>query len=185
MYYILFMGSIVCFKGRNLTMDYWVFMDTTRFLPNCFSENQHNIHPVHFPRYSWQCLCLYHMQAEYYRLPELVKVLKQTSGHKVLAPISSSNSLNKSLSGTELCDRGGTITVGYRGTFAFGRDGLADVKFRKIVRLLVCGKVWMIQVCLDQVRSVLPALELPLLDCSHRHRCVNGWGGGGTPNTAN
>ena len=110
-----------------------------------FSENQHIIHPVHFPRYSWQCLCLYHMQAEYYRLPELVKVLKQTSGHKVLAPISSSNSLNKSLSGTELCDRGGTITVGYRGTFAFGRDGLADVKFRKIVRLLVCGKVWMIR----------------------------------------
>ena len=141
------MGSIVCFKGRNLTMDYCVFMDTTRFLPYCFSENQHNnhIHPVHFPRYSWQCLCLYHMQAEYYRLPELVKVLKQTSGHKVLAPISSSNSLSKSLSGTELCDRGGTITVGYRGTFAFGRDGLADVKFRKIVRLLVCGKVWMIR----------------------------------------
>lgn len=35
----------------------------------------------------------------------------------------------------------GFITVGYRGSFAFGRDGLADVKFRKISRILVCGKV--------------------------------------------
>ncbi|GFN94258.1 BTB/POZ domain-containing protein kctd12 [Plakobranchus ocellatus] len=39
-------------------------------------------------------------------------------------------------------DRGpGYITVGYRGTFAFGRDGLADVKFRKMSRIIVCGKV--------------------------------------------
>lgn len=36
---------------------------------------------------------------------------------------------------------GGFITLGYRGTFAFGRDGQADVKFRKLHRILVCGKV--------------------------------------------
>lgn len=35
----------------------------------------------------------------------------------------------------------GCITVGYRGSFQFGRDGLADVKFRKISRILVCGRV--------------------------------------------
>lgn len=35
----------------------------------------------------------------------------------------------------------GCITVGYRGSFQFGRDGLADVKFRKLSRILVCGKV--------------------------------------------
>ncbi|KAL1455300.1 hypothetical protein WDU94_009403 [Cyamophila willieti] len=35
----------------------------------------------------------------------------------------------------------GYITIGYRGSFAFGRDGLADVKFRKITRILVCGRV--------------------------------------------
>ncbi|ELU12980.1 hypothetical protein CAPTEDRAFT_134287 [Capitella teleta] len=35
----------------------------------------------------------------------------------------------------------GSILVGYRGTFAFGRDGLADVKFRKLGRLLVCGRI--------------------------------------------
>lgn len=35
----------------------------------------------------------------------------------------------------------GVITVGYRGSFQFGKDGLADVKFRKLSRILVCGKV--------------------------------------------
>ncbi|ODN01363.1 BTB/POZ domain-containing protein KCTD12 [Orchesella cincta] len=35
----------------------------------------------------------------------------------------------------------GYITVGYRGTFAFGRDGMSDVKFRKLARIIVCGRV--------------------------------------------
>lgn len=35
----------------------------------------------------------------------------------------------------------GSITVGYRGSFQFGRDGLADVKFRKLSRILVSGRV--------------------------------------------
>lgn len=44
--------------------------------------------------------------------------------------------------GTAAKDRqAGFITVGYRGSFAFGRDGLADVKFRKLSRILVCGRV--------------------------------------------
>lgn len=35
----------------------------------------------------------------------------------------------------------GCITVGYRGSFQFGKDGLADVKFRKLSRILVSGRV--------------------------------------------
>lgn len=35
----------------------------------------------------------------------------------------------------------GVILIGYRGSFAFGRDGLADVKFRKLSRILVCGRI--------------------------------------------
>ncbi|XP_073815887.1 BTB/POZ domain-containing protein Ktl [Musca autumnalis] len=35
----------------------------------------------------------------------------------------------------------GAITLGYRGSFQFGKDGLADVKFRKLSRILVCGRV--------------------------------------------
>ena len=38
----------------------------------------------------------------------------------------------------------GAIVVGYRGTFAFGRDGMADVCFRKLTRILVHGKVYML-----------------------------------------
>lgn len=37
----------------------------------------------------------------------------------------------------------GYITLGYQGSFSFGRQGVAatDVNFRKISRILVCGKV--------------------------------------------
>ncbi|KAI4498706.1 hypothetical protein M0802_006173 [Mischocyttarus mexicanus] len=35
----------------------------------------------------------------------------------------------------------GCITIGYRGSFAFGREGLTEVNFRKISRILVCGRV--------------------------------------------
>lgn len=37
--------------------------------------------------------------------------------------------------------RTGCITLGYRGSFQFGKDGLADVKFRKLSRILICGRV--------------------------------------------
>lgn len=37
--------------------------------------------------------------------------------------------------------RPGCLTLGYRGSFQFGKDGLADVKFRKLSRILVCGRV--------------------------------------------
>jgi len=42
---------------------------------------------------------------------------------------------------TGLSGAAGTIVIGYRGTFAFGKDGLSDVKFRKLTRILVHGKV--------------------------------------------
>lgn len=58
-----------------------------------------------------------HQEAIFYNLPSLAEAIanrKKSSGY---------------------------ITIGYRGSFAFGRDGLADVKFRKITRILVCGRV--------------------------------------------
>jgi hypothetical protein len=47
---------------------------------------------------------------------------------------------------------GGFITIGYRGTFAFGRDGQSDIKFRKLNRILVCGKV---QLCREVFADTL------------------------------
>lgn len=99
------------------------------------------------------------IEADYYRLGSMSKVLDQSR------PSTSSNSkvFNETLSSTTASTGGnaaamdsitslmiaksgprsnsGYIVVGYRGTFAFGRDGLADVKFRKISRILVCGRV--------------------------------------------
>ena len=34
----------------------------------------------------------------------------------------------------------GYITVGYRGTFAIGRGDMSTTGFRKLGRILVCGK---------------------------------------------
>lgn len=69
-------------------------------------------------------------EADFYGLPGLKKAINDhddsTSSITTTPPISSKR---------------GYITIGYRGSFAFGRDGLADVKFRKISRILVCGRV--------------------------------------------
>ena len=64
-------------------------------------------------------------EAEYFQLSELEEALRAPGGRpRNLAARSP-----------------GCILVGYRGTFAFGRDGLADVKFRKMARILVSGRV--------------------------------------------
>lgn len=68
--------------------------------------------------------------AEYYKLNGLIKCINQTTEQK----------------------QPGCITIGYRGSFQFGRDGLADVKFRKITRLLVCGRV---AICRDVFADTL------------------------------
>ncbi|GAB6027271.1 hypothetical protein CHUAL_001556 [Chamberlinius hualienensis] len=79
------------------------------------------------------------LEADYFRLPDMVQCL---------------NSVNSTVAGfggqlrpagysplSPSIGKPGCITVGYRGSFAFGRDGLADVKFRKLSRILVCGRV--------------------------------------------
>ncbi|CAF0928950.1 unnamed protein product [Adineta steineri] len=92
------------------------------------------------------------VEAEYYRLSNMSKALIQNrSNGKHLnetmnittglstAIISPTSSMITASTGHR--SNTGYIVVGYRGTFAFGRDGLADVKFRKISRILVCGRV--------------------------------------------
>ncbi|XP_038055335.1 BTB/POZ domain-containing protein KCTD16-like [Patiria miniata] len=74
-------------------------------------------------------------EAEYYRLPRLASALSETAQAD-----STADNVGNSVSG-DRSDSPGFLTIGYRGTFAFGRDGLADVKFRKIQRILVCGRV--------------------------------------------
>ena len=51
------------------------------------------------------------------------------------------NSAASGISGKKSNGQNGTITIGYRGTFANTREGLSEVKFRKIFRIFVCGRV--------------------------------------------
>ena len=75
-------------------------------------------------------------EAEYFNLPNLVRTLTTMSVARPIGPTS-----NTCCNGFVTGKQPGYLTVGYRGTFAFGRDGLADVKFRKLARIIVCGKV--------------------------------------------
>ncbi|CAF0957791.1 unnamed protein product [Didymodactylos carnosus] len=99
-------------------------------------------------------------EAEYYKLTNMVKALtihqqfgrtmQTTITPTLTTTINENESENLAASSASLSESSlvkqprsvnGYIVVGYRGTFAFGRDGLADVKFRKISRVLVCGRV--------------------------------------------
>ena len=79
-------------------------------------------------------------EAEHFELTELIKSLN-INQPKHAAPISGQQNLMLTPSTPPSGRTPGVIIVGYRGTFAFGRDGLADVKFRKLSRIIVCGRV--------------------------------------------
>ncbi len=91
-------------------------------------------------------------EAEYYRLPKMVKYLEEPE-------IDPKN--NHAITSKQIKGVGGTIIIGYRGTFSFGRESLSDVKFRKISRILVCGKV---QVCRDVFGDTLNESRDPTIE---------------------
>lgn len=90
-------------------------------------------------------------EAEYFQLPELVKLLSpedskhspdeyfhsdyedgsQGSDHRQCPPPSLVPADRKS----------GFITVGYRGSCTMGRESQSDAKFRRVPRILICGRV--------------------------------------------
>ena len=82
-------------------------------------------------------------EAEYFQLSGMVQcvegaIVAQQTKSKALSVV---NSNSESPEPFDRTGRAGYITLGYRGTFAFGRDGLADVKFRKLSRILISGRV--------------------------------------------
>ena len=79
-------------------------------------------------------------EAVYYGLPDMVKNIEE--GGSKSKHLSTSNGGEKTSEFTVMSTKEPScILLGYRGTFAFGRDGLADVKFRKLSRILVHGRV--------------------------------------------
>ncbi|KAF7492056.1 BTB/POZ domain-containing protein KCTD8 [Sarcoptes scabiei] len=98
------------------------------------SEGAINL-PEHFTEHR-----LLRIEAEFFGLDALAKALISPMPRKPVLTNDSGNShggygIVKGTGGP------GYITVGYRGSFAMGRDGLADVKFRKLTKILVAGRV--------------------------------------------
>ena len=71
--------------------------------------------------------------------------------------------------------RQGYITLGYRGTFAIGRGDMSTTGFRKLTRLLVCGKS---ALCREvfKVRAGTAALQSgSVIDAGHTQRKQRSW----------
>ncbi|XP_051823888.1 BTB/POZ domain-containing protein KCTD12-like isoform X2 [Antechinus flavipes] len=114
--------------------------------------------PDHFPERS-----RLKREAEYFKLPDLVKILAPDAGNNSVAdelrasdseephPIPASG-LSVSASGpgdspvttrpgAGAARKSGYITLGYRGSYTLGRDSQTDAKFRRVARIMVCGKI--------------------------------------------
>uniref|UniRef100_A0A8C0BAJ0 Potassium channel tetramerization domain containing 8 n=1 Tax=Buteo japonicus TaxID=224669 RepID=A0A8C0BAJ0_9AVES len=84
-------------------------------------------------------------EAEYFQLGDLVKLLspkvtKQSSlnDEGCQSDLEDSNSQGSS---DRLQRRSGFLTVGYRGSYTTVRDNQADAKFRRVARIMVCGRI--------------------------------------------
>ncbi|XP_035682288.1 BTB/POZ domain-containing protein KCTD8-like [Branchiostoma floridae] len=93
-------------------------------------------------------------EAEHFQLKDMVAALSQNAtvpqcpqcGRATLAPLQHkpAGETGDSAPPSPAKQDGkkpGFITIGYCGTFAFGPNGVTDVKFRKLARIFVCGKV--------------------------------------------
>uniref|UniRef100_A0A8C4UA15 BTB domain-containing protein n=1 Tax=Falco tinnunculus TaxID=100819 RepID=A0A8C4UA15_FALTI len=114
-----------------------------------YMRDQQLVLPDHFPERS-----RLQREAEYFMLPELVKMLapklsKQNSlgddpcqsDPEELSPNADAtrNLTSASAASTDV-RRAGFITIGYRGSYTLGRDSQTDAKFRRVARIMVCGK---------------------------------------------
>lgn len=122
-----------------------------------YMRDQQLVLPDHFPERG-----RLQREAEFFILPELVKILapkfsKQNSlGDEGCQsdPEDSSPGIDTgrnlaSLGTAAACvslvpsgdgKRSGFITIGYRGSYTLGRDSQSDAKFRRVARIMVCGK---------------------------------------------
>ncbi|KAG9341727.1 hypothetical protein JZ751_018791 [Albula glossodonta] len=125
-----------------------------------YMRDQQLVLPDHFPERG-----RLQREAEYFNLPELVKQLaprisKQNSlgdegcqsdpeepspsndAARNLATLGAAAAACASLVPGSAGDgkRSGFITIGYRGSYTLGRDSQTDAKFRRVARIMVCGK---------------------------------------------
>lgn len=81
-------------------------------------------------------------EAQYYKLDRLADYLGRSSSGATVPPLTANAGAGTIIQRADSNLKGGYITVGYQGSFMFGPQGLvADVNFRKVMRILVCGRV--------------------------------------------
>ncbi|XP_046907210.1 BTB/POZ domain-containing protein KCTD12-like [Hypomesus transpacificus] len=123
-----------------------------------FMRDQQLVLPDHFPERG-----RLQREAEFFNLPELVKLLApklskqnsigeegcQSDPEDSSPGIDSSRNLSSLGAAAAACaglvqggdgKRSGFITIGYRGSYTLGRDSQTDAKFRRVARIMVCGK---------------------------------------------
>ncbi|XP_050166610.1 BTB/POZ domain-containing protein KCTD12-like [Myiozetetes cayanensis] len=131
-----------------------------------YMRDQQLVLPEHFPERS-----RLQREAEYFMLPELVKMLapklskqnslgedpcqsdpeelspsadtaRTLSSASATLPSAAAGAAGAGGAGTASTEgrRAGFITIGYRGSYTLGRDSQTDAKFRRVARIMVCGK---------------------------------------------
>ncbi|XP_055492832.1 BTB/POZ domain-containing protein KCTD8-like isoform X2 [Leucoraja erinacea] len=89
-------------------------------------------------------------EAEHFQLGELTRVLapKVMVKQGSVAEDAAQSDAEENSQGSEMVPKGGTsdkktgfITIGYRGSYTLVRDSQADAKFRRVARIMVCGRI--------------------------------------------
>uniref|UniRef100_A0A8B9N420 BTB domain-containing protein n=1 Tax=Accipiter nisus TaxID=211598 RepID=A0A8B9N420_9AVES len=166
-----------------------------------YMRDQQLVLPDHFPERS-----RLQREAEYFMLPELVKMLapklsKQNSlgddpcqsDPEELSPnadatrnlTSASATLPSAVAGgpggivttgtgaasTDV-RRAGFITIGYRGSYTLGRDSQTDAKFRRVARIMVCGKTSLAKEVFGDTLNESRDPDRPPERYTSRHLCL-------------
>lgn len=124
-----------------------------------YMRDQQLVLPDHFPERG-----RLQREAEFFNLPELVKILApkiskqnslgdegcQSDPEESSPCVEIARNLASLGASAAACSsmasvggdgkRSGFITIGYRGSYTLGRDSQADAKFRRVARIMVCGK---------------------------------------------
>ncbi|XP_042349151.1 BTB/POZ domain-containing protein KCTD12b [Plectropomus leopardus] len=124
-----------------------------------YMRDQQLVLPDHFPERG-----RLQREAEFFNLPELVKLLApkiskqnslgdegcQSDPEDSSPGIDTARNLGSLGAAAAACaslvpgamdgKRSGFITIGYRGSYTLGRDSHTDAKFRRVARIMVCGK---------------------------------------------
>ncbi|XP_063806706.1 BTB/POZ domain-containing protein KCTD8 isoform X1 [Pseudophryne corroboree] len=87
-------------------------------------------------------------EAEYFQLTDLVKILtpkvtKQSSlnDEGCQSDLEENSQCSDLIRSAALDKKSGFITIGYRGSYTMVRDNQADAKFRRVARIMVCGRI--------------------------------------------